>query len=94
MARSRFSDPWTSHAAAESISDPHRSDLQAKIELALAVTGGLTDEELVTMFSATASPSSIRTRRKELERMGLVRNSGRTEVTRRGRHAVVWEVAT
>ncbi len=91
MALARVTDPHTSYEAADSISDLHRSDLQAKIELAIGVTGGLIDEELEIMFQSQASPSSIRTRRKELERMGLIRDSGRTAPTRRGRQAVIWE---
>lgn len=49
---------------------------------------GLTDEEGAERLGIESN--SYRPRRKELEQAGLIRPSGRTRETRRGRKAVVW----
>ena len=53
--------------------------------------GGRTDEEVQDELGM--NPSTERPRRIECERMGLVRDSGRTRKTKSGRNAVVWVAA-
>jgi hypothetical protein len=52
---------------------------------------GATDEEI--QFVVGMNPSTQRPRRIELVRMGLVRDSGTTRLTRAGRKATVWVIA-
>lgn len=52
---------------------------------------GMTDEELQALLDMPGN--SERPRRRELERKGLVRDSGRRRQVRSGRQAIVW-VAT
>ena len=91
----------TSHDAAEAIR-PNAGTLRRKILDLLTVKSynpmdingeydpGLTDEE---MQSATMmNPSTQRPRRIELQRMGLIQDSGRKRATKSGRKAVVWEL--
>lgn len=49
---------------------------------------GLTDEEVCTLLAM--NPSTERPRRVELERAGLIRDSGQQRATRSGMQAVVW----
>lgn len=83
----RHSD--TSVAAAEAIKP--RADTLRGIYLAwLTENGPATDEQAQEALSMPASTQ--RPRRVELCRAGLVRDSGRTALTRSGRRAVRWEV--
>ncbi len=50
---------------------------------------GLTDEEVCTLLAM--NPSTERPRRVELERAGLIRDSGQQRATRSGMLAVIWE---
>jgi hypothetical protein len=90
MTLARTTDPSTSHQAAQSVSVlRHRQWVLA----AISDFGPMTDEAMVSLLDACElqiSPSSARTRRCELVRMGLVRESG-LGVTRSGRSAVRWE---
>lgn len=52
--------------------------------------GGATDGELELAFP-TIPPSSLRGRRRELERDGLVRDSGRRGRSKTGKAAIIWE---
>lgn len=107
MPAARLTDPPTSHAAAQSVS--HVSLVQSRIfDIVLEhIIGGITDEGIVATYTRKAranawtmpSPSSIRTRRKELEDRGAIRPvrdaagnvvCGRTE---RGRLTQKWTVA-
>jgi len=49
---------------------------------------GATDEEL--MDGTGIAPNTLRPRRRELQIMGRVKNSGATRPTKSGRKAVVW----
>lgn len=100
IVRARRTDPETSHAAAASIDpDTLRQSLRDVYDL-LAAAGSATDERLVTGFEFAIgdghvkpqSPSGIRSRRSELVRAGLVRDTGRREILSSGRQAIVWEV--
>lgn len=87
----RATDPDTSWAAARSVTDLRPR--QAAV-LELLSRGPLTDEQIARRYCGPRqSPSGLRTRRKELVDMGLVRDSGVKERMETGRLAVVWEVA-
>lgn len=88
MSGARVSDPATSHAAAAI----PRAGLRARV-LAAHVhhdDRGLTDDELVQLFPE-ANEGSVKKRRSELSREGLVTATDRTRPTRRGCAAVVWK---
>jgi hypothetical protein len=80
----------TSLAAAASIKKAigplHREILELLSELP---NMGATDEEM--QFELNMLANTQRPRRRELELMGHVVNSGQTRRTRSGREAVVWE---
>lgn len=79
----------TSIEAAESMV-PECATLRRAVLAAVRAAGedGLTDEEVQDRLAM--SGSTQRPRRRELEKAGLVRDSGRTRQTRSGRNAVVW----
>ena len=81
----------TSRAAAESM-EPAAFTLQFKVLDAIRSSAdGLTDEEL--QLGIPMAQNTERPRRRELERAGKIRDSGRTRPTKSGRAATVW-VAT
>ena len=88
-----FSPPFvagsrTSREAAASVI-PSTPNLRARVLTLLRRTpAGLTDEEIQTVLGM--NPSTQRPRRIELERMGLVFDSGRRRATQSGRMATVW----
>jgi len=91
MTASRRSDPATSHAAALSLDIPKS---HATV-LMLLRHGPATDEALCDLAGAYAlriSTSRIRTARSELQRQGLVRDTGRTATLGSGRQAIVWDI--
>lgn len=62
---------------------------------ALKDRGPLSDYAIyhhVRSLGIKASPSSVRTRRSELQDAGVVRPSGRTEPTPSGARASLWEL--
>lgn len=79
----------TSRAAAESIK-PKVGPLHREILTHLGIIFDSTDEEMQTDLSM--SPNTQRPRRRELQLMGLVVDSGKTRPTRSGRAAVVWRL--
>jgi hypothetical protein len=89
----RLTDPATSHAAARSVGDT--GTIRARILELIRTEGPLTDEELLELFErrhpASATPSGIRTRRKELVDMGYLEDSGQRGTTRAGRQAAIWQ---
>ena len=95
--RTRKGDPETSLAAAESV-----TEITAKQEMVLLVLrhfGPATDEEIRIRYAGLRgstgktrqSDSGLRTRRNELRRRGLVRDSGEKRRLVSGRMAIVWE---
>ena len=97
VARARATDPDTSHQAALSVSN--LPDRQKWVLWLLQDHGPMTDLELLTKYrdrrweqSPTQSESGLRTRRKELVDLGLVRDSGHRRKLPSGRNAIVWEV--
>lgn len=94
IARARPTDPETSWEAARSLSDlPARMRAVASILVATPMA----DHEMVTAYAQVPSlpaqsPSGLRTRRAELVKAGIVRDSGRRTETPSGRAAIVWEL--
>lgn len=99
VAKARNTDPQTSHMAAESISADHLSETQAAIMVILR-QAPMCDEKLVEQFRVweqlgrfpKASDQSVRSRRAELVRMGMVEYAGFDERMSTGRFGRVWRV--
>jgi len=88
QAYARASDPKTSHQGPCSYRmNQSRSDVLKTLKLR-----PLTDLELVQAMSDKMSASGARSRRAELVRMGLVKNSGTRRRCSSGRLHSVWEV--
>lgn len=106
VARARTGDPETSHAAAASLGGDVLRRSQAEVLVVLGQHGPCTDLALVEFYEAVVavgqqlngtpiapqSPSGVRTRRRELQTLGRVRDSGSRVKLPSGRLAVVWEV--
>jgi hypothetical protein len=89
-ARARRSDPPTSHAAARSVKDLRAS--QYAVLRCFYECGPMHDEMLLARYTGPPqSDSGLRTRRHELERLGLLQDSGKTATTRSRRATVIWE---
>lgn len=87
----RTGDPWTSHAAANTVD--HVRESQAAILTVLRRYGPMTDELIAAALEQNGvlmSPSGARTRRRELVDLGLVIDTGRTSLTRSNRHTIIW----
>jgi len=87
-AAARYTDPSTSWEAAKSLKKEHLTVMRKRILYLLKVA--MHDEELVRVFSVRGfegTPSGIRSRRSELEKMGQVECVGYTftESKRRAR---------
>ena len=101
-AFARADDPETSHAAANSLGTATIRASQGAVLRCLQAYGPLHDEALITLYKQLAaasreefppqSASGIRTRRKELERLSLVRQAGETR-TDSNRRTIVWRSA-
>jgi len=87
-ARTRRSDPLTSHEAADT-NDVHGS--QVSVLLTLSMSGPLADHELVERIK-DYSPSRVRTARSELVEMGMVEFTGFYRLTAGNRRTQVWQV--
>jgi len=90
--RARTMDPETSHEAAESV----RNVTTTQEYVLRALRRPRTDPELLEAYrqfkrAPRASESGIRSRRAELVRAGLVRDSKRRVRLESGRRAIVWE---
>jgi hypothetical protein len=87
----RGTDPPTSLEAAGSL----RAVRITKTRMAIldrlrANPDGLTDEQIAKQLRTMASPSGLRTRRKELVEAGYAADSGRKGVTLSGRRTIIW----
>lgn len=87
-ARSRTTDPVTSHEAAAGV-DGADSRAAVLAELRLRRLG-LADFELQEQLAGRFSEARIRTARHELAEAGLVESLGIYRLTRAGRRAQVW----
>lgn len=94
-AHARRTDPDTSHDAAAMV----RVVKQRSYVLAAARTLGSFDDLLLQKTVRAMYPdqkfsdSGVRTRRSELVRLGLMRDTGRRVVLPSHRRAIVWEIA-
>jgi len=97
MAKARNTDPQTSHDAADSVRDISKTQ-QAILDVLINVP--MCDERLVSYWEfwqedfPKATPQSIRSRRAELVKMGLVEYAGYDERMTTGRYGRVWKVAS
>jgi len=78
----------TSQAAAQSIVKSIGPLHTRVLAYLTANPKGATDERL--MSELDLGGNTLRPRRRELQLMGLIRDSGATALTRSGRNAVVW----
>lgn len=94
-AVARTTDPITSHLAAASVTGIRAS--QRMILGALQRHGPGTDEDIyewLRLEGHKISLSGARTRRSELVRLGLVRDSGEKRRLHSGRLSIVWQAHT
>jgi hypothetical protein len=86
-------DPETSFAAARSIDEKKLTGTQKLVLWALK-QGPAIDEQIVYRIRehTRVSPQSIRSRRAELVRRGLVVDSGKRRRTQYGQEATVWKL--
>jgi len=95
--KSRWDNPDTSRAAAESISLEAITETQERILVVYRFHGALSDEQLEELFldywPDSATSQGIRSRRGELVRKGLVVDTGRRSTTKYGRSCVVWRAS-
>lgn len=90
--RARTTDPATSHEAANALTD---SDLRGSQQLVLSIlrTRGPNTDEGIAAYAVDGakqySGSRLRTARKELQRLGLVKEAGHTRP--RAYRMIVWE---
>jgi len=92
----RRTDPATSWAAAESVSERTIRKTQQEVLDILARRGPSTDEEIAESAfrrDSQQSPSGLRTRRRELVDVGLVVDTGTRRPTKAGRMSIVWRLA-
>lgn len=97
VAVARNTDPLTSHEAAASVTTIRKS--QEFVLGLLRARGPSTDEELWNFYvprrpdPVRISPSGMRTRRSELVKRGLVKDTGERRTMSTGRRAIVWGIA-
>lgn len=90
----------TSEAAAAAQSLEKRSTVMAAVLTIIRNSAPISDEKIAEHYEASrwldatlpdVSESSLRTRRAEAVRQGLVRDSGQRGTTKRGSSCVLWE---
>lgn len=97
QARARRTDPETSHEAAASMTLDKLSAQRSLVYDVIRSFGPMTDPAMILAVHARygkhrESPSGLRTRRSELVRLGLVKDSGEREKLESGRMAILWKV--
>jgi hypothetical protein len=80
----------TSRAAADAMA-PHVTPLQQKILDHLREYGELTDEEM--QWGIPMGANTQRPRRRELQLLGRVVDTGKTRANASGKQAVIWKAA-
>lgn len=90
----RRSDPTTSRAAGarQPISSLLHHDILSVFERTFAADG-LTDDELCSWYFKDRCEGTVKKRRTELAKAGLLVDSGRTRPTRTGTQAIVWKLS-
>lgn len=99
QAFARETDPFTSHEAAASIGQEQIRASQSAILRLLELFGPMPHTKMIYFYQRDhdfyswpeQSESGIRTRCKELVRLGQIRDSGGRAVLASGRKAIVWE---
>ena len=86
-ARTRLTDPITSHEAADS-TDPHES--HSAVLALLREHGNVAQFQAEQLLNGQFSPSRIRSAFSELEEAGHVKRLDETVLTPRGRRAQLW----
>lgn len=99
----RTRDPETSWFAASQQTKSRSAILRADIHWILTVVGPLNDSEIVARYDAAqmldplryrnATPQSVRTRRHELEVVGLVADTDTKRPSEHGGPSTVWRAA-
>lgn len=100
IPRARREDPLTSHIAAASVSRKALRATQSALLVLLREQGPSTDEDIAVAYEKSysprgwprQSPSGLRTRRDELVKVGLVRDTGKRRRLTTGCRGNVWEV--
>lgn len=95
IALARTTDPQTSHDAAKTV---RVTEGQMAVYSEFRMYGPMTDEQLIRALSVRAescpdarlSDSGARSRRSELVRLGMLKDSGRRGVTASGRQTIIW----
>lgn len=95
-ALTRAGDPTTSRIAAAGIGATIISETQQRILSLLRIEGPRTDEQIAARFrdlwpEQKTSTASLRSRRSELVRKGLVVESGHFGTTEHGRPTTIWK---
>ncbi len=90
----RHSDPVTSLASARSLT-PGRTE-RLILEQAPGHPDGFTDDEMAAglWWAHGAYGPTVKTARSRLSKAGLLRDSGVTRASNRGRLQIVWELAS
>ena len=97
-AHARRTDPLSSHLAAERATE-RLTDVQERVLILLRVKGAATDNTIIQRFRDTwpelrMSDQSIRSRRADLVRKGLVTHTGDFGTSPYGQPARIWKAVT
>ncbi len=99
QAHARTSDPWTSHAAARSITAEELRETQEAVLACFVRFGPMHHERLIERYAESyaeaawprQSVSGLRTRTKELVDADLVEDTGQFVRLPSGRRSIVWQ---
>lgn len=98
-ARARTTDPWTSHAAAQSIPFEKLRESQKAVYDCFVTYGPMHHDALVHRYGShwkgwpRQSASGLRTRTKELLDAGFIEDTGETVRLPSGRQSKVWRAS-
>lgn len=98
IPHSRWSDPATSREAANSISQEKLNQTQERVLSIVRIHGPVTDEEVIAHYrqlwpESRTSEQSIRSRRSELTKRGLILQAGKFGTTALGGKCRMWRAA-
>jgi hypothetical protein len=92
-ARTRRTDPTTSHEAADATQSSVAASQTAVLEILTDAVMDLTDEEIAGYLRGRFSPSRVRTARHELEEAGFVVQAGTVKLPGRRTRMRTWRAA-